>query len=118
LDEIVAARLSDIFDLIEAHLRKIGKSGMLPAGIVLTGGGSSFGSMEDFARSYLKLPARVALMPSIPGKTELKDSLWSVAYGLCVYGFSSDDVGSIKTTNNNWKRTLRSIAAWFKQFLP
>jgi len=40
LDEIVAARLSDIFDLIEAHLKKIGRNGLLPAGIVITGGSS------------------------------------------------------------------------------
>ena len=118
LDEIIAARLSDIFDLIDAHLSKIGRSGLLPAGIVLTGGGSSFGAIEEFARGYLKLPSRVAFMPNIQGKIEIKDSSWSVAYGLCVYGLSSDDHGSVKSGNSSFKKQLRKIVLWFKQFLP
>jgi len=55
LEEIVMARLSDIFELIEAHLKKIGRNGLLPAGIIITGGGSGVTTIEDFARSVLKL---------------------------------------------------------------
>ena len=40
LDEIIAARLTDIFELIDAHLKKIKRDGLLPAGIIITGGGS------------------------------------------------------------------------------
>ena len=58
LDEIIMARLSDIFELIEAHLKKIGRSGLLPAGIILTGGGSGIDTIEDIARASLKLPSK------------------------------------------------------------
>ena len=34
LNEIIEARLSDIFELIESHLKKINRSGLLPAGII------------------------------------------------------------------------------------
>src|SRR3990167_2842613 len=60
LEEIISARLGDIFELIEVHLKKIGKSGLLPAGIIITGGSSSIGLIEDLARSYLRLPSRIA----------------------------------------------------------
>jgi len=38
-------------------LKKIGKSGLLPAGIILTGGGSGVATIEDLARASLKLPS-------------------------------------------------------------
>jgi cell division protein FtsA len=117
LDEIVTARLSDIFDLIEAHLKKIGRSGLLPAGIVITGGGSSIASIEDLAKAALQLPARVAI-PNIANTTggEIRDVSWSVAYGLCVWGFSAieGEPMGIRIA----KQTKHKLMEWIKQFLP
>jgi cell division protein FtsA len=59
LEEIVEARLSDIFELIDAHLKKISRSGLLPAGIIITGGGAGLTTIEDLARASLRLPSRV-----------------------------------------------------------
>lgn len=118
LDEIIAARLSDIFDLVESHLKKIGKSGLLPAGIILTGGGACFPLIEEFARGYLKLPAKVGVLSQHFGKQELKDSSWSVAFGLCVYGFSSDNAGTVHVSSIGIKKSLGKLGDWFKQFLP
>jgi cell division protein FtsA len=60
LEEIVDARLSDIFELIETHLKRIGRSGLLPAGIVMTGGGAQTANIELAAKASLRLPARLA----------------------------------------------------------
>ncbi len=97
LEEIVSARLGDIFELIEAHLKKIGKSGILPAGIIITGGSSSIGIIEDLARNFLRLPSRIASIntgndsATQTGKFQMKDSSWSVAYGLCIMGNLPDE---------------------------
>lgn len=119
LDEIIIARLSDIFELIEAHLKKIGKSGLLPAGIILTGGGSGIEMIGDLAKSSLKLPSRVASVNfKRGGKSEqIKDASWSVAYGLCVWGLNqSDDESSLGKMLA--KTTRRKLTSWIKQFLP
>jgi cell division protein FtsA len=123
LDEIILARLSDIFDLIESHLKKIGRSGLLPAGIILTGGTSGVSTIEDLARATLKLPSRVASMNFVTSmkNCQVRDSSWSVAYGLGVWGLSSEEeipfgnsgLGQIGRTS-----TLRKIGVWLKQFLP
>lgn len=124
LEEIVSARLGDIFELIEVHLKKIGKAGLLPAGIIMTGGSSSIGLIEDLARSYLKLPSRIAtlninnnLPSSSIGKFQIKDSTWSVAYGLCIMGnLNNDDEGfGIK---NHSKNLFNNFLKIIKQFLP
>lgn len=114
LDEIVNSRLSDIFELIDTHLKQIKRDGLLPAGIILIGGGSNLSSIDEVAKQALRLPARaINLDPSINGK--VKDSIWAVAYGLCILG--QDDqteytgIGIAKHAGN-------SIMKWLSQFLP
>jgi cell division protein FtsA len=118
LDDIIEARLSDIFELVENHLKKIGRSGLLPGGIILTGGGSGINLLEQLAESTLKLPSRVAQMSwNGNARESIRDASWSVAYGLCRLSLSEpgDDTslglelaGKAKTTFVNW----------IKQFLP
>lgn len=114
LEEIVSARLGDIFELIEAHLKKIGKSGVLPAGIILSGGSSSIGLIEDLARSYLRLPSRVA---SLNIGSQVKDSTWSVAYGLCIFGNLPDEEERLGLQKHG-KNLFEKIWKVLKQFLP
>lgn len=120
LDEIIEARLSDMFDLIEAHLKKINKSGLLPAGIVITGGGSGIGTIEDFARNALRLPSRVGMSTNNfkESSEQFKDSSWSVAYGLCIFGLTYDGSGPNWSPTRGLQGLLKKIGHFFKQFLP
>ncbi|MSU56387.1 MAG: cell division protein FtsA [Candidatus Taylorbacteria bacterium] len=118
LEEIIEARLSDIFELIEAHLKKLGRNGLLPAGIVLTGGGSAIETVDDLAKATLRLPSRVASVSfgdNIRG--QIRDASWSVAYGLCILGLNageSESVSGIKLV----KQTRNNLLNFFRQFLP
>ncbi|MFZ2253071.1 MAG: cell division protein FtsA [Minisyncoccia bacterium] len=114
LDEIISARLSDIFELIDSHLRKIKRDGLLPAGIILTGGGSVTTSVQDLARAALRLPSKIATLdPAQNGK--VRDASWAVGYGLCIWGMT----GSEEESGINLARqTGNSLLNWFKQFLP
>jgi cell division protein FtsA len=114
LDEIVAARLTDIFELIDAHLKKIKRDGLLPAGVVITGGGSGITTIQDLARASLRLPSRIATLD--PGQNgKVRDASWAVAYGLCMWGVSEahEDAG-IRIA----KKTGNVVVNWLKQFLP
>jgi cell division protein FtsA len=115
LDDIIQARLSDIFDLVEAHLKKIGRHGLLPAGIVLTGGGAGISTIEDFAKGALELPSRLAEPTFGTKDIPFQDSSWFVAYGLCIFGFNQTRPSR---GGQPIKGALRSIASWFKQLLP
>ena len=117
LDEIVSARLADMFELIENHLKKVGRNGLLPAGIFITGGGGGIGTIEDFAKAALKLPSRIASMTLGDQKSSVKDSTWAVAYGLCMLGFSKDEKRNLGI-KNSMSRTGSKILSFFKQFLP
>ncbi|MBI2109321.1 MAG: cell division protein FtsA [Parcubacteria group bacterium] len=119
LAEIIEARMSDIFELVEAHLKKVGRSGLLPAGIVIAGGGSGIATTEDLAKATLKLPARIAV-PHTPGNAQIKvkDPIWSVAYGLCILGIHEPYGVDLTNRGRNIEDYWKSLASWSKQFLP
>ena len=122
LDEIILARLSDIFDLIESHLKKIGRSGLLPAGIILTGGTSGVSTIEDLAKATLKLPSKIGSLNFITNlkNCHIRDSSWSVAYGLGIWGLSSGEEIPFGNNGNSVKPAspLKRLGGWLKQFLP
>ncbi len=114
VDEIVQERLRSIFTLIDIHLKKIKRDGLLPAGVILTGGGVSVSGVVEVAKTTLELPARIATL-DIGKSTRIRDASWAVAYGLCMWGASdteeSSSIGIVK-------HTRRNILSWFSQFLP
>lgn len=114
VDEIVQERLRSVFTLIDIHLKKIKRDGLLPAGVILTGGGVSVSGVVEVAKTTLELPARIATL-DIGKSTRIRDASWAVAYGLCMWGASdteeSSSIGIVK-------HTRRNILSWFSQFLP
>lgn len=117
LEEIIAARMSDIFELIEVHLKRMGRNGLLPAGIVITGGGSALNSVDGMAKASLKLPSRIGSI-GVDSKSSFKDATWAVAYGLCIWGTHADEGPEIDQTGEIIKQSWKKIGRWFKQFLP
>ena len=122
LEEIVVARLSDIFELIENHLKRIGKNGLLPAGIIFTGEGAKISPIEELAKAYLKLPSKISgpLTGSQDSGISIQDPKWSIAYGLCVLGLLNDDDSTIKI---GWGPKFitpiqTTFKKWISQFLP
>lgn len=117
LEEIVFARLSDIFDLIEAHLKKVGRSGLLPAGIVITGGGAGLATIEDLAKASLKLPSRIGTLSfGAHLGDHIKDATWSVAYGLCIWGLTTPEDASLGT--KMVRKTGADLLEMVRRLLP
>ena len=131
LEEIVKARLDDYFELIETHLKSIGRNALLPAGIIIAGGGAATPDIKSVAENSLKLPSQVAEVyfgpPARAGNAtegKVKDLTWAVACGLAIVGFNTDDVerslgirnGSLITESS--KRWGRVVSRWISQFLP
>lgn len=123
LSDIIEARLHDIFELIENHLRKIGRNGLLPAGIVLTGSGSNLFNLDEVAKYTLKLPAKIGLTtiadpkrPSGQNQNQLNDLGFSVAYGLCIIGNNENEYGGI--SHEITKKTKNILLKYLRILLP
>ena len=87
--EIINARLEEIFMMVKDELRKIGRDGLLPAGIVLTGGGIKIEDIAEVARETARLPiqlGRVSEQVISINKDILDDPSFSTAIGLALFG--------------------------------
>jgi len=85
--EIIEARISEIFQMIKEELQKIGKDGLLPAGIVFTGGGSELEGLTELARAQLRLPASVGFpVTPLSGIIDKIDSpIYATSVGLVLW---------------------------------
>jgi len=118
LDEFVEARLSDIFELIENHLKKIKRSELLPAGIVFVGGGANTSGLEEFSKLALKLPSSLGSTDIFGSlKTKLRDPSWFGVVGLVTSGRDNGTYygGSFGSFFKDLKNTIKSS---LKQLMP
>ena len=118
VDEIIEARLGDIFELAENHLKRIRRNGLLPAGVVITGGGAHISHIEEIARKQLNLPAKVGPTDTMMNtKLKIKDASWYGAYGLALSSPQGVNISknSIREILNQIKTFFKSI---FSQLLP
>lgn len=85
--QIIEARVEEICGKIEKELKKISRSGMLPAGLVFTGGGAELTGLVELAKKKLKLPAAlgcpISVQSAIP---RAHDLAFSTAVGLILWG--------------------------------
>lgn len=118
LEEIIDARLSDVLELIENHLKKIKRSGLLPAGLVFVGGGANTFNLEESSKSTLKLPSQIGKTEIFGStKTKLRDPAWFNALGLVILSKDSENYpkGSFSSLLKNLKNTIKSSV---KQLMP
>ena len=117
VEEIITIRFRHLFDLIDKHLRAIGKRGTLPAGIILSGGGAGQGTISDIAKGALNLPARVADL-KVSSDTKVRDATWAVAYGIALWGFTGETDSPRKQSNFNLGEVKDTFEKFFRQFMP
>ena len=120
VDEIIEARLDDMFELVCNNLKRLKRNELLPAGIIITGGGSHINKIEEIAKAQLKLPSRVGPIDySINNKFKIRDNSWYTALSLAL---SNDNEFSNEPSNNsisgNVKEFQNFLKSIFKQLLP
>ncbi|HEV2412921.1 MAG TPA: cell division protein FtsA [Candidatus Saccharimonadales bacterium] len=67
IEEIIEARLDEIFEMVDKELKRINRSGKLPGGIVLVGGSAHLKGIVEQAKASLNLPARIGIPQNISG---------------------------------------------------
>lgn len=83
INEIVEARLEEIFEGVQHHLKKAGRAGKLPGGVLLVGGGSKLKHIADYAKESLGLAARLGQPSGFGGVAEdIDKSEFATAIGL------------------------------------
>ncbi len=120
ISEIIEARVEEIFEMIDVELKKIDRSGMLPAGVILVGGGSQLQGIVETAKRCLRLPVAVGEARNIIIPIEkAKNQEFLTAMGLVIWGKSATPGFS---NANNFKQGINQV--WgkvqdvFKKIMP
>jgi len=119
LVNVIDARAHELLELVSAELKKISK-GMLPAGVVLSGGGANLPGLAALVKEKLRLPVRIARPVIFQGSLEdQNDPSFSVAVGLVLWGLD-EEFGSVKGKAVPASKNMffKKAGGWLKNFLP
>ncbi len=119
--DIIQARVEEIFEAIDDELRKVDRSGMLPVGVVLTGGGMKLPGMADVGKKVLRLPTSIGLPIGVSSVIdEVKDVSFSCAIGLAVWGFTikSSTRKGFSLNFGGLGDVTSTVTKWFKKMIP
>jgi cell division protein FtsA len=117
--EIMQARYFEIFSLVEQELKRIGRSGMLPAGALLTGAAVKAPGVLDLARDVLGLPVQMGFPVDIGGVIEkVDDPAYATALGTLVWGMREGERAQHVIGSQQMKRAAAQVGNWFKSLLP
>jgi cell division protein FtsA len=84
--EIIDARMRELFEKLGEQIATAGGTSRLPAGLVLTGGGSLLAGAAELGREVLQMPVRVASPSGVGGLTDhLLTPGYSTAIGLLLW---------------------------------
>ena len=107
LADIINARVEEIFEKIDNEFKKIDRSGMLPAGAIIVGGGARLEDIVEAAKRKLRLPAAVGVAKNINVIIDkVRNPEFLTALGLVIWGSHMEGDG---TSESNIKKSLNGI---------
>jgi cell division protein FtsA len=123
LNQIIQARAEEVVELIYNEIRRSGYEGLLPAGVVLTGGSSQLPRFDELMRDMLGIPVRVGVPTDLTG---LSDSIDSPPYATGVgllrwgarHGLAMLNSPSAAPERNGWGSAYERFKGWLREFLP
>jgi cell division protein FtsA len=122
LAEIIQARVDELFTMVHEEIKKSGYDGLLPAGIVITGGTAELPGVLEMAGQVLDLPARIGSPLGLHG---LADSInrpaYATAVGLLLWGLrhtsllaEEEEIEDAQMTDN----LVTRFGRWLRAFIP
>ncbi len=93
VEEIIEARLEELFESIIKELKKAGRHAKLPSGVVLVGGGAKLKGIVEYSREALGLAVRLGAAKGFGGVAEqLDEPQFAAAAGLMLLDAQSSPV--------------------------
>ncbi len=120
--EIIEARVEEIFEKIDEELKKIDRSGMLPAGLVLGGGGAKLAGLIELAKEKMRLPVSIGVCKNLDIIIDkVNNPKYLTALGLVAWGdlfFNKRGGGTFLGGKATIDKTINKIKDFFSGFAP
>lgn len=122
LAEIIQARVEELFGMVHEEIKKSGYDGLLPAGIVITGGTAEVPGVLGVAGQALDLPVRIGSPLGLHG---LADSIsrpaYATAVGLLLWGLRHSSLlaeEEIFEEADSADNLVSRFGRWLRAFIP
>lgn len=123
LAHIIEARVEEIFLLVLQEIKRSGYDGLLPAGMVLTGGTSLLPGIRELASDVMGVPVRLAKPENLLGLTDqLNSPAYSTSVGLLHWALMMSETTASATHGRSRPASismdLSTVKSWLKRLLP
>ncbi|HSX57900.1 MAG TPA: cell division protein FtsA [Candidatus Saccharimonadales bacterium] len=123
VDGIIKPRLTEIFTLVGMEIKRSGYAGLLPAGVVVTGGGAETVGITQIGKEVLRMPTRVAYPTGVTGLVdEISSPAYSALTGTLLYGEklspTSTGVSLPRVRGGSVVNFFKGIVGWVRSFIP
>ncbi|MEN3112431.1 cell division protein FtsA [Uliginosibacterium paludis] len=116
LAAVIQPRVQELFELVQAELRRSGYEELLSSGLVLSGGTAQLGGICDLGDEVFHLPVRIGI-PAYQGS--LADVVCQPQYanvmGLVLEGAAQRRRGLQARETRNLRHSFDRIKAWFEK---
>ncbi len=118
LAEIIHARYHEILTMVNEKLASIDRDGQLPAGAVISGGGSKIPELIELARETLSLPVQIGFPAGVDGVVDkIDDPAYATAVGLVLFG-TKGPVRNYSVASVDFGKAFGGVKSFFKKLLP
>ncbi|MBC7812012.1 MAG: cell division protein FtsA, partial [Burkholderiales bacterium] len=121
LAEVIEARVTEMFEMVQKEIKRSGYDGLLRAGVVITGGCAQLPGIGDVATRVLGLPVRLAKPEKLTGMADaLRNPSYSTSVGLLRLGLEMDVAPQTANASTGLAnvRIGSLIGNFFKRLLP
>ena len=117
VEEVVKARLEEIFSEIRKKLKAAKYDQRLPEGIILTGGGAKMRDIEIFAKQVLEAAVKVGVPSGLNGVAEaIEKPEFATAVGLALLAAEESQYSApITKKSTKSKKTAKTSGGFFKK---
>ncbi len=123
LSNIIEARVEEIFEMVLAEIKRSGYDGLLPAGVVLTGGTCLLPGTRPLAARVMNLPVRLAKPENLLGLTDqLNSPAYSTSVGLLHWALMMSETISTHSGGRGGRKGVsfdwETIKNYLRRMLP
>ncbi len=123
---IIEARVAEIFEMVLAEIKRSGYDGLLPAGVVLTGGVCNLSGIRSLGTQVLNLPVQIAKPENLVGLVDqLNSPAYSTSVGLLYWALVMNDntITSPRQGSNRYRSSegginWEAIRRFLRSLLP
>jgi len=120
LAQILEARVEETFIMVSNEIKRSGYEGLLPAGLVLTGGTAELQGFKELGREILQLPVRIGRLHNIGGLADaVSGPAYATAVGLLHWGLRhGTSERRTQKRASRWADLYQRFADILRIFLP